>query len=565
MKYILLFVIAGILLMKCQSTPQADAVFINGKIYTLNDESPGAEAVAVKDGLVLRAGTTYEIKKLIGNGTVVYDLKGYTMTPGFIEGHGHFMPMGYGLMHLDLSQVKSYEQLLDSVSAAVKKASSGEWIQGRGWHQDKWDSISGKVVKGFPTNKPLNDISPDNPVILRHASGHAVLVNANALKLAGINSQSVYRERGEIIKDGEGNPTGILNEGAAELVNRVVPDNDFVSNEKAFHLAVENCLENGITSFHDAGTDGETIGLYRKMLQQGQLKVRLYVMLDGSDDSLLDQYFRQGPVIGEGNGFLTIRSVKLFADGALGSRGAWLLEPYSDRPGHYGFAVTSMDRIYEVARKAYSAGFQVCTHAIGDRANREVLDQYEKVFGGSRDSVGLRFRIEHAQHLSKQDIPRFAELGVIPSMQAIHLSSDRPWAIERLGMERIEEGAYVWQKLLKTGVRIVNGTDVPVEPISPLHCFYAAITRKTLEGQPPGGYEPSQRMTRLQALKSYTINPAYGAFEENMKGSIIPGKLADFTVFSNDIMTIPADKILDTKVVMTVIGGKVYENGRPNG
>jgi predicted amidohydrolase YtcJ len=298
----------------------------------------------------------------------------------------------------------------------------------------------------------------------------------------------------------------------------------------------------------------------KQILAEGGFSTRLYVMLSGGNRALLDKYFETGPEVGLGNDFLTIRSIKLFVDGALGSRGAWLLEPYTDMPGHYGHAVTELSYLQEVSDRAIQNGFQVCTHAIGDRGNKEVLDVYERTYKKNPDQNDARFRIEHAQHLAASDIPRFAKLGVIPAMQAIHMSSDRPWAIDRLGEERILEGAYVWQKLLQSGARIVNGTDVPVEPLSPIASFYASISRKTLQGLPPGGYEPDQKMSRDEALRSYTKDAAFGAFEENIKGSIEPGKLADFTVFSKDIMTIPEEDIRSTEIDMTIVGGKVlYE------
>jgi predicted amidohydrolase YtcJ len=320
---------------------------------------------------------------------------------------------------------------------------------------------------------------------------------------------------------------------------------------------MEACVRNGITSFHDAGASGENIDLFRKFKSEGKLKSRMYVMLTGFDRPMLYQWFKKGPEI-DSTAWLTIRSIKLNCDGALGSRGAWLLEPYTDRPDFSGMATLPMDTVLKTSQEALKAGFQVCSHAIGDRANREILDRYETAFkenpGKAKDS---RFRIEHAQHLSVSDLPRFAQLGVIPSMEAIHLSSDRPWAIERLGGKRIKEGAYMWQTLLKSGARIVNGTDVPVEPINPIACFYASVTRRTLAGDPPGGFEPEEKMTREQALRSYTLDAAYGAFQENIKGSIEPGKLADFTIFSQDIMTVADDDILKTAVDMTIVDGKI--------
>lgn len=318
------------------------------------------------------------------------------------------------------------------------------------------------------------------------------------------------------------------------------------------------CARNGITGFHDAGASRENIDLFRKFRSEGKLKSRLYVMISGRDRVLVNEWYKKPPEIDPRG--VTIRAIKLNCDGALGSRGAWLLEPYSDRPDFYGMATLPMDTVLKTSRDALKYGYQVCSHAIGDRANREVLDRYEMAFKENPSITDHRYRIEHAQHLSPADIPRFGKLGVIAAMQAIHLSSDRPWAIERLGEQRIKEGAYMWQSLLKTGAKVINGSDVPVEPISPIASFYASVTRMTLKGEPVGGYEPEEKMTREQALRSYTLDAAYGAFEEKIKGSIEPGKLADFTVFSLDIMKVEDRDLLKTEVMMTFLGGrKVFE------
>lgn len=555
-KNILHIFIISWLVIGCTEKHKADLVILNGKIYTVDKANTVAEAVAVGENTILAVGSSNEIKSFIGEDSEVIDLGGKLLTPGLIEGHGHFMGMGYSLMSLDFHSITSYEEIVDMVREAVDKADPGEWILGRGWHQSKWNNTE-EFVKGFPTHQLLSEVSPDNPVVLRHASGHAILTNAKAMEIAGVNAATDDVEGGEVIKDQDGNPTGIFNESAMGLVGKYLPENDEASDRKAFSLATKNCLENGITSFHDAGEGESIIKLFKTILQEEGFSTRLYVMLSGSNRALLDKYCSSGPEIGVGDNFLTIRSIKLFIDGALGSSGAWLQEPYSDRPGHYGHAVNELSYLQEVCEKGIKNGFQVCTHAIGDRANNEMLDIYEKIYKENPEIKDPRFRIEHAQHLIDSDIPRFAELGVIPAMQAIHLSSDRPWAIDRLGEKRIIEGAYVWQKLLKSGAKIVNGTDVPVEPISPIQCFYASVSRKTLKGMPPGGYEPEQKMSREEALRSYTIDAAYGAFEEEIKGSIEPGKLADFTVFSKDIMSIPEDEILSTQIDITIVNGKV--------
>jgi predicted amidohydrolase YtcJ len=544
-------------------TTPADTIIYGGTIYTMSATQPKVEAVVVSGTRIVFAGTQKEAMEYKGDNTAIIDLQGKTMTPGFIEGHGHIMGLGYNELNLNLSDVKSYEELVDRVKEAVAKAQPGQWIVGRGWHQDKWMTKPSKMYKGFQTHQQLSQVSPNNPVFLRHASGHAGFANAKAMQIAGISNLSKEQlardlgEGGEIIRDELGNPTGIFNERAQQLIAQHIPDNTEESDAQALGLAMEACVRNGITSFHDAGASRENIDLFRKFKSEGKLKSRMYVMLTGFDRPMLYEWFKKGPEI-DSTAWLTIRSVKLNCDGALGSRGAWLLEPYTDRPDFSGMATLPMDTVLKTSQEALKAGFQVCSHAIGDRANHEILDRYEAAFKENPDKAkDARFRIEHAQHLAISDIPRFAKLGVIPSMEAIHLSSDRPWAIERLGEKRIKEGAYMWQTLLRSGAKIVNGTDVPVEPIDPIACFYASVTRKTLAGQPPGGYEPEEKMTREQALRSYTLDAAYGAFQENIKGSIESGKLADFTVFSQDLMTAPEEEILKTRIEMTIVDGKI--------
>jgi predicted amidohydrolase YtcJ len=557
-------IVCLLLLISCgRKQPAADLIIFGGTIYTVNPKQPVAEAVAVQGHRIVYVGTQAEaLKTWKGDSTQLIDLKGQTLTPGFIESHGHIMGVGYNELDLNLMDVKSYDELVQRVKEAAEKARPGEWIVGRGWHQDKWEVKPPIMIRGFQTHHALSAVTPNNPVFLRHASGHAAMANAKAMELAGINQLSreslrqISEEGGEVIRDEQGNPTGIFNELAMSLISRHIPANEEERAARALELAIQACWKNGITSFHDAGATRESIELFKAFKNTGRLGVRLYVMLTGWDRDLVYEWFKRGPEIDDAH-WLTIRSVKLNCDGALGSRGAWLLEPYSDRPDFSGMATYPMDSVLAVSRAALKAGFQVCSHAIGDRANREILDRYEKAFSENPQVTDHRFRIEHAQHLHPADIPRFGKLQVIPAMQAIHMASDRPWAIHRLGEKRIKEGAYMWQSLLKSGARIANGTDAPVEPLNPVACFYASVTRKTLQGEPPGGYEPEEKMTREQALRSYTLDAAYAAFEENIKGSIEPGKLADFTVFSKDIMTVPEDELLRTEVTMTIIGGKV--------
>lgn len=559
----IVFIAITAITFSCSPAKQpADVVILGGTIYTVNDNQPTVEAVVVKGDKIEFAGAEMEAREWIGDSTQIIDLQGKTMTPGFIEGHGHFMGVGFSELDLNLMGVTSFEEIVEKVRAAVSQARPGQWIVGRGWHQDKWNLKPNDMVKGYPSHHTLSKVSPDNPVFLSHASGHMSLANAKAMEIAGVNQlsrESLNKnsgEGGEIIRDEHGNPTGLFNENAEDIIGKFIPQSDEGRQSQAFELAGKACHRNGITSFHDAGVGREGIEFFKKLNSEGKLSVRLYVMVSGWDRDLVHEWLKKGPEVDAEN-WLTIRSIKLNCDGALGSRGAWLLESYTDRANFFGMTTLSMDTVLSTSRAALKSGFQVCSHAIGDRANREILDRYETAFKENPDVKDHRFRIEHAQHLHPKDIPRFGQLGVIPAMQAIHMSSDRPWAIERLGEKRIKEGAYMWQSLLKSGAKIVNGTDAPVEPLNPLACFYASVTRMTLKGEPAGGYEPREKMTRDQALRSYTLNAAYGAFEENIKGSIETGKLADFTVFSDNIMTAQEMDILKAEVAMTIVGGKV--------
>ena len=562
MKKIILLLIIPFFFCCTQKKSPAHKIILGGKIYTADNNNPVVEAVALIGDTIVYAGNLPGAEEFKSDKTEVVDLRGLTMTPGFIEGHGHFFGVGYFEIDLDLMSTKNYDEIIEMVRLAAEKAQPGQWILGRGWHQEKWDKLPSNMVKGFQIHERLSAVSPNNPVVLEHASGHAVQVNAKAMEIAGVNQLSkenlkaVSDEGGEIIRDKNGNPTGIFNELATGLIYKHMPAADDDRDRQAIDLATKACLRNGITSFHDAGATRRNIEFFRQAKKDGTLGVRLYVMLGGDDKTLVSEWIKNGPEI-DSSHWLTIRSIKLYCDGALGSRGAWLLEPYADRKDFFGMATISMDSVLATSRKALKSGFQVCSHAIGDRANREILDRYEMAFKENPDVRDHRFRIEHAQHLTTQDIPRFGKLGVIPAMQAVHLSSDRPWAIDRLGEKRIKEGAYMWQSLLKSGATIVNGTDAPVEPITPIASFYASVSRKTLKGEPEGGYEPEEKLTREQALRSYTLDAAYGAFEENIKGSIQVGKLADFTVFSQDIMTVPETELLKTEVMMTIVGGKI--------
>ncbi|WP_422359887.1 amidohydrolase [Reichenbachiella sp.] len=556
--YYLLALVAICLQISCADKhPKADLVLFNANIYTLNETEPKAEALAVTDGKIVYVGNNVNANQWVADTTQIIDLEGKTLTPGFIEGHGHLMGIGENLVNLNLLNTKSYDEIIEMVKNKVEEVEDGEWILGRGWHQDKWFVLPENMIDGFPSHNKLSEISPNNPVVLSHASGHMILANAKAMELANVDKDTPDPEGGTIFKNLGGNPTGIFNETAENIIDDIIPEDSDERKIQILNMAIEECLKNGITSFHDAGTKQKTIDLYESFLNNGLLKIRLYVMLDGLDEELLSNWYTSGPRIGLGNDFLTIRAIKLYADGALGSRGALLLEDYEDAPGVQGLRLTPADYIMRVTEQGTKNGFQICTHCIGDRANREVLDMYEIVLKSDTTRENPRFRIEHAQHIAGDDIPRFGQLGVIPSMQAIHMSSDRPWAIDRLGEKRIVESAYMWQELISTGANVMNGTDAPVEPVNPLASFYASITRQTLKGKPDNGYEPDQRMNRKQALQAYTINNAYGAFEEDIKGTIEIGKVADFTVLSKDIMKIEAKEILSTEVEYTIVNGEV--------
>jgi predicted amidohydrolase YtcJ len=537
----------------------ATLVLRNGKIATMNASAPTAQAIAVRGDKIAALGSDREAAQWIGPATKVIDLHGMLAIPGFIEGHGHFTGVGEFRMGLDLREARTWDEIVAQVARAAKLAKPGDWIVGRGWHQSKWDHAPEPNVEGFPLHASLDKVSPNNPVLLTHASGHASFVNATAMRLAGITRETPNPAGGEILKDGAGNPTGLLRERAGGLASSVYGkwQESHQDLEKEISLATGECLSKGITSFEDAGSPPATVDVFRAMAEKGDLRIRLWVMLRASNAVLqtnLDKY----RTIGAGDNHLTVRAIKRYMDGALGSRGAWLLAPYTDKPDSTGLNVEDPADIRATGELALQHGYQLCVHAIGDRANREVLNIYESLFREHPEKhperKDLRWRIEHAQHLSAADIPRFGQLGVIAEMQAIHCTSDAPYVLLRLGAQRAEEGAYVWQKLMKSGAIVGNGTDAPVEDVSPLACYYAAVSRKLKDGSV---FYADQRMSREEALRSYTWNNAYAAFEEKVKGSLEPGKLADITVLSRDILTIPEDQIPATDVVYTIIGGKV--------
>ena len=551
----------------CGPAPEpADLVLLHGNVVTLDPARPRATALAARGDTLAAVGSDGEIGKLVGPRTRVIDLEGRLAVPGFIEAHAHFLSLGQSKRILDLATARSWDEIVARVEAAARTLPEGAWILGRGWHQEKWVSRPSPAVEGYPVRDALDRAAPRHPVRLRHASGHAAVVNALALERAGIGVATPDPSGGTIVRDGSGRPTGILIESGDDAVQRAIeadrtkrPSTEAEAElRRDVELATDECLSKGITTFHDAGEGLATVDRLRAMAETGALRIRLYVMLEGSNEILAPR-LREGPIVEAGRRHLTVRAIKRFMDGALGSRGAWMLAPYADAPGTSGLAAEPVESLEETARLAAENGFQLCVHAIGDRANREVLDLYERMFRAHPEVTSPRFRIEHAQHLDPADIPRFARLGVIAAMQGIHCTSDGPWVLDRIGEERARAGAYAWRKLLDSGAVVVNGTDAPVEGVDPIACFHASVTRKMKNGD---AFFPEQRMTREEALRSYTASAAYAGFEEGIKGTLTPGKLADVVVLSRDILAVPDDDIPGTRVLYTIVGGKIEYSAR---
>ncbi|MGK0156088.1 MAG: putative amidohydrolase YtcJ, partial [Neolewinella sp.] len=496
----------------CLTSASAQApelVLHSGKIVTVDERHGTVQALAARGGRILAVGSNDEIRKLIGADTLVINLRGRTAIPGFIEGHGHFTGVGNATLILDLSKVDNWDQVVDMVAAAAKRTAPGEWILGRGWHQEKWSKQPAGNVKGFPRHDSISAATPDNPVALTHASGHASFFNQKAMKMAGVDRNTKSPAGGEILKNAKGEPIGVFSETAAGLISRARSSSGLRSSpqtrdqklRRQIDLAIEECLSKGVTSFQDAGSSFATIDVFRELAERGELGVRLWVMIRTSNRDL-EQNLSNYRMIDAGDHFLTVRALKRSIDGALGSRGAWLLEPYSDELQSSGLETASVASVTRMAELGLRHGFQVCVHAIGDRANREVLDVYEKVWANQPSGPALRWRIEHAQHLHPDDIPRFGQMGVIASMQGVHCTSDAPYVLPRLGERRAEDGAYVWQKLLKSGAVVTNGSDAPVEDVDPIASYYASVTRKGKSGV---AFYPDQAMSRMEALYSYTM------------------------------------------------------------
>jgi len=562
---ILFFLSCNAATKSADTSETAELVINNAKVYTVNKNQPEAEAVAVKDGKIVFIGSNKDVKNYIGEKTEVIDAKGQFVMPGFIEGHGHIHGLGASLINLNLMNVKNWDEIVAMVGEAVKKAKPGDWIVGRGWHQEKWNPAPARNYLGYPYHEELDKVSPNNPVILSHASGHSVYVNAKAIELAGITASTKSPAGGDIVKDKDGKIVGVLAETAQGLAWNAYgkwddqrPKEERIAKwAESIRLAEEDCLKKGITSFEDAGSSFEQVEGMKKLAQEGKLNIRHWLMVRESNASLRS-HANVFPVINEGNGFLTVKAVKVSLDGALGSYGAWLLEPYTDRPGWVGNNTFPIDSLKAVADFCWKNNLQLCVHAIGDRANREVINIYAGQIANDKNK-DHRWRVEHAQHVNPAEIPRFKEWNVIASMQGIHCTSDAPFVPKRLGAKRSEEGAYVWQSFLKAGVVVNNGTDVPVEDEDPIANFYASVTRKLKDGTE---FYPAQKMTREQALYSYTMANAFAAFQEKEKGSLEVGKYADIVILSNDLMSCKDEEIKNTKVVTTIVGGKVKYKGQ---
>ena len=554
MRYSMLFTLFAGSVAVAQQAP-ANLIVTNARVYTVDDARPVVEAFAVRGGRIAFIGDARGALALRGSQSRVLDLGGRTVIPGMVDAHGHVANLGASLANVDLTGASSYDEIVARVAAQARSVPAGQWILGRGWDQNRWGD------RRFPTHDKLTQAVPNHPVYLTRVDGHAGLANKAAMDAARISATATDPSGGRIERAADGSPTGVFVDNAQGLVRRAIPPESRDQLKARLTAAITEAQRWGLTGAHDAGSSAQAIELYEELGRAGQLNFRMYVMIAGGrGDALagLDRWFARGPQSGLYGGTLWIRSIKLVADGALGSRGALLLEPYSDDPKNSGLATTDAAYIQEVATKALRAGFQVNTHAIGDRANRVALDAYEAALAAV-PTADHRFRVEHAQIVNYADLPRFAQLGVIPSMQASHQTSDMYWAGSRLGGERLL-GAYAWRSLLDAGVVIPNGSDFPVEKVNPLISFHAAISRQDADNYPPGGWYAEQRMTRDEALRSMTIWPAYAAFQERELGSLAPGKYADFVVLDQDIMRVPAEVVLRTRVLSTWVGGRpVYE------
>ncbi len=530
----------------------ADLILIGGHILTQADTPfpTPPTAVALAGGKILSVGPDERILQAKGSGTKVVNLNGATVIPGLVDSHCHLYGLGKSLAQIDLMGTESLERILDLVETGATKFATDAWIEGRGWDQNDWE------IKEYPHRRLLDGIIPDRPVLLRRIDGHAAWANSEALRLAGITAETPDPEGGEIIRDDQGEPTGILIDNAVDLIVEVIPEVGAEETRRRIKMAVDHCVSHGLTGVHEAGVSWERAQIYRDMVANGELDLRLYAMYDDLP-ATLDKALAAGPLF-TGDGMLTIRAIKLYSDGALGSRGALLLADYTDQPGHRGLPVSSAEHMRDIMRKGGRAGFQIGTHAIGDAANRLVLDLYEEVLG-ELNLEDARWRVEHAQILAPEDIPRFGRLGVIAAMQPVHCTSDMDWADERLGAGRLV-GCYAWRSLLDSGARLCYGTDFPVDKVDPLAGLYAAITRTHADGTPIGGWQPQEAVDAATALELYTAGGAWAGFQEKEWGRVATGYRADLTVLDGNPVTCKPADLLKMKVMMTIVEGRiVYE------
>ncbi|MFQ5816395.1 MAG: amidohydrolase [Terriglobia bacterium] len=545
--------LAVVLLLPTQALAQtADIILINGNVITVDERKPRAEAIAIQGERILAAGSNEEIKHLRESRTHVVDLQGKTVIPGMVDGHLHFVGLGSDRgASLDLSEARSEADVAAQVRRALGRVKRGEWITGGDWHTGNWDR------EQWPTKGSLDQAAPNNPVLLRGMHGHASWVNSKALEMAGITKNTPDPPGGKILRDDKtGEASGILIENAQALVRNKIPETSREPLKERIKKSIRLALSYGFVGAHDMGTSLQTVEAYKELIDVGEFPFRINAIPRvRNSGALLDEILKRGPLVGYGNHRLTMRGVKLSIDGALGSRGAAMMLPYEDEPHNLGVIRVPYEQLYFILEKSLKAGFNVAIHAIGDRGNQMALDAVEQALLGV-PVQDHRIRVEHAQVVQLEDLPRFARLGILASVQWIHCTLDMPWAEKRIGSERIR-GAYAWRTLLNHGARLVGGSDEGAKTFSPFMGIFAAVTRQDEKGWPQGGWYPDQKLTRYEALKSYTLDAAYASFEEDVLGSITPGKYADVVVLSKDIMTVPAPEILQTQVLMTMVGGKI--------
>lgn len=535
----------------------ADLIMTNGLIHTLDQENSIASSMAIQDGRIVAVGDDEEVRPFRGEKSKILDLQGKTLLPGFIESHGHFMWIGEMRTQIDLMGVDDISKVEAAVAEVAAKSSPGAWIHGHSWDQELWGATT------FPDHQVITRAAPDNPVVLVRRDGHSWWVNKAALDYANFGPETPDPPGGVIVRDTDGYPTGMLIDTARSVLGEQIPPATEAEEERQFAIARDECLRYGVTSFHEMKTSARMLDFFNGLTERDQLRPRLYCFLDAQDEALLEKYYAKGPQIDAG-GYLTVRGVKLFADGALGSKGALLMEPYANDPGNLGIEVLDVEEMISYGMKAAKGGFQLSIHAIGDRAAYNSLNVYEQIRNQIDQEAGgrsdLRFRIEHAEILRPEDVSRFADLGVIAAIQATHHTSDMSYLEGHLGQERLNERASKWRDLINSGAVVCGGSDTPIESTDPLVGIYASTTRMRVDGYPENGWGAEQSMSREEAVRSYTTAAAYAAFEEDEKGSLEVGKLADAVLLSRDIMTIPAPQLLDTKVLFTMIGGElVYQ------